>query len=103
VSGGQKGAKPEAFAFVPVWPQEEVARVYSFGAKKYEPGNWTRGYRWSLSISALFRHIFKFLAGESVDQESGFHHLAHAVFHLFALMEWERRGVGTDDRLFKQP
>lgn len=102
VTGGQKGAKPEVFDNIPVRALEEVARVYGFGAKKYDRGNFLKGYAWSLSISALLRHIFAFCRGESHDPESGIHHLAHATFHLFALMEFERRGIGTDDRLFKE-
>lgn len=97
VTGGQKGAKPEAHALVPVWPQDEIARVYGEGAKKYDPNNWRKGYAWSLSISALMRHINKFRAGESVDPDDGCHHLAHAAFHLNTLMEFERLGLGTDD------
>lgn len=101
VTGGQKGAKPEEFAFVPVEPLAEVARVYHYGATKYAPFNWQKGYSWNLSISALFRHIFQFCMGRSIDPETGCHHLAHACFHLFTLMEFERMGIGTDDRGFK--
>lgn len=101
-TGGQKGAKPADYEQIPVWPLEQVARVYEYGGKKYAKGNWLKGYAWSLSQSALLRHIHAFRSGESTDAESGIHHLAHAAFHLFALMEWERRGLGTDDRLFKE-
>lgn len=97
-TGGQKGKKLEEFALVPVWPREEEARVYGYGAQKYEPNNWRRGYSWSWSLSALHRHIARFEQGESVDPESGLHHLAHAKFHLNTLMEFERLGLGTDDR-----
>jgi len=100
-TGAEKGAKPEEFDSIPVRPLEEVARVYGFGAAKYERANWLKGYRWSLSLSALLRHVSAFRRGESLDAESGLHHLAHAAFHLFALMEYERRGLGKDDRLFK--
>lgn len=101
-TGGQKGAKPEDFAQIPIRPLEEIARVYEYGSRKYEAGNWLKGYSWRLSISALLRHIYAFLRGETKDLESGLHHLAHAAFHLFALMEYERLGRGTDDRLFKE-
>lgn len=97
-TGGQKGRKTEEFALVPAWPREEEARVYGEGAKKYEPWNWARGYPWSWSLSALYRHIAKFERGESLDPESRLHHLAHAKFHLNTLMEFERLGLGTDDR-----
>lgn len=98
-TGGQKGSKPEEFACIPPWPLCEVARVYGFGMKKYDRNNWRRGYAWSLSTSAMNRHLWKFMSGESIDPESGFHHLAHVVFHCFSLMDFERLGRGTDDRL----
>ena len=100
-TGGQKGAKPEAYALIPIEPLAEIARVDDYGASKYAPFNWQKGYSWNLSISALFRHIFQFLRGTSIDPETGCHHLAHAAFHLFTLMEYERCGKGTDDRGFK--
>lgn len=98
VTGGQKGQKLEEYAYIPAHPLAEVARVYGMGAKKYEPWNWSKGYPWSLSYSALFRHIEAHRRGESLDPDSGLSHLAHAAFHLFTLMEFDRAGLGTDDR-----
>lgn len=104
-TGGQKGSKPERHDLVPIEPRDEEARVYAFGEAKYpgEPGlpNWRRGYAWGLSYAALQRHITAFWRGISCDPESGLHHLAHAKFHLNALMEFDRLGLGTDDRSFK--
>ena len=93
-TGGQKGRKSEEYALIPVEPLAEVARVYGYGAQKYEPNNWRKGYAWSLSYSALQRHINAFWSGERIDPESGLHHLAHATFHLFSLMTYD--GVGSD-------
>ena len=91
-TGGQKGRKPEAYSLIPVEALAEVARVYGYGAKKYAPNNWRKGYRWSLSIDALLRHIAEFQKGEDIDPESGLHHLAHATFHLFTLMTYSMLG-----------
>jgi len=55
--------------------------------------------RWSRIIGALFRHIYKWLRGESYDEETGLHHLAHAAWQCFALMEYERNNIGVDDRV----
>ena len=104
-TGGAKGRKREEYALIPAKALAEVARVYWFGAygkpTPYEAFNWTKGYAWNLSLSALYRHIEAFRSGVSHDEESGLHHLAHATFHLFALMEFERTGAGTDDRWTK--
>ncbi len=97
-TGGKKGKKPEEYAYIPVDALAQVARVYGFGAEKYEPWNWAKGYRWSLSLSALLRHIEAFRRGEYLDPESGLPHLAHATFHLFTLMEFHEKELGTDDR-----
>jgi hypothetical protein len=99
-TGGKKGSKPEAHALVPVWPQDEVSRVYGKGAEKYEAWNWAKGYAWSLSISAAQRHFNAWKRGVRLD-EDGLHHLAHVQFHMNSLMEFERLELGTDDRWIK--
>lgn len=98
LTGGQKGSKPERFSLIPAEPLADVARVYGYGATKYAPRNWERGYNWSLSLDALGRHVNRFIAGEDLDPESGLPHLAHVVFHCFALMEWRRTHPDLDDR-----
>jgi hypothetical protein len=45
------------------------------------------------------RHIEAFRMGHSIDPDTGLHHLAHAAWHAFALMEFETNKIGTDDRL----
>ena len=97
-TGGQKGRKPEEYSLIPPNALAEVARVYGMGAKKYDSWNWAKGYPYSWSLSALYRHVEAFRKGEAKDQESGLSHLAHAAFHLFTLMEFEINNLGTDDR-----
>jgi hypothetical protein len=87
-TGGEKGSKPEQYSLIPVAALAEVARVYGWGATKYDRDNWVRGYPWHLSYDAMQRHLNAFWAGQDFDTESGFHHLAHAVFHCFALMTY---------------
>lgn len=98
-SGGQKGRKPETYSLIPPNALEQVARVYGYGARKYDDHNWAKGYPYSWSLDALHRHVKEFEKGISIDPESGVHHLAHAAFHLFTLMEFERARIGSDDRL----
>lgn len=97
-TGGEKNAKPERFALVPARAMREVARVYEFGARKYADHNWRKGYPWSWSIDALERHINAFKGGEDLADDSQLHHLAHAVFHCLALMEWSFSHPELDDR-----
>lgn len=97
-SGGEKGSKLARFDLIPVHALWELARLYGQGSLKYADRNWERGFNWSLSFSAMMRHAYLFWAGESIDKESMRHHLAAVAWHAFALMEFERRRLGTDDR-----
>lgn len=98
ITGGEKGEKLARFDLIPVIPLWEVARLYGKGAEKYDDRNWEKGFAWHLSYEAALRHIMLFWNGESMDQETGRHHLASVIFHAMALMEFEAREKGTDDR-----
>lgn len=105
VTGAQKGQKPERYDLIPPHALDELARVYGYGASKYDDRNWEKGYDWGLSLAALHRHVKAFEKGEVVDPESGRRHLLHAAFHLLTLDTYEQFGLGTDTRskLGQQP
>jgi hypothetical protein len=46
----------------------------------------------------MMRHAWAFWGGETYDPESGLHHLAHAVFHCFSLIEYGVIHPEFDDR-----
>lgn len=101
-TGGQKGAKNTEFLRLPS-SIAEVARHFHDGSEKYKdpvPGvaNWSLGYAWSLSLNALHRHLDAWERGDSVDPEFDRTHLAAVAFHALVLMEFEAKGIGTDDR-----
>lgn len=98
VTGGSKGSKPVRLDLLPAGALQEVGRVYGYGANKYAPHNWRRGYAWSLSLAAMHRHIMAFQGGQDNDPESGYHHLAHAVFHALTLMTFGEERPELDDR-----
>lgn len=77
---------------------DALAEVYGYGAQKYANRNWERGYAWELSISACYRHLRAFRAGQEDDPESKLPHLAHALFHVLALLTFLEYNLGTDDR-----
>jgi hypothetical protein len=79
---------------------EEVAKVATFGALKYDDHNWRNGFKWSRVLDAAMRHLNKYNRGERIDSESGLSHLAHAAWNLLALIEFEKHNIGEDD-LFK--
>lgn len=102
-TGAAKGKKDEAFALIPAEALEDLARVYGFGAGKYDDHNWRRGYKWSLSYSALQRHLHRFWSGEDNDPESGLPHLAHAAWHCMTLLTFMREQRNKDDRFGRAP
>ena len=59
--------------------------------------NWERGYKWSLSVDALQRHLHQWLMGEDNDQETDQNHLIAVAWHACALYIFELRRLGTDD------
>lgn len=78
------------FDLIPPLAELEVARVLTYGAKKYEPENWryvedaTRRY-----TAAARRHINSAMQGEQCDPETGYSHYAHAICCLMFMLEME--------------
>ena len=81
------GGKLE-YGLLPPLALEEVVKVLTFGARKYDRDNWQhvddakRRY-----FDALQRHVWDWKQGEQIDPESGIHHLAHAMCCLMFLYE----------------
>ncbi|HET7070135.1 MAG TPA: dATP/dGTP diphosphohydrolase domain-containing protein [Nocardioides sp.] len=97
-TGGQKGVKLTQVGALDPVALLLVSRVAGFGANKYAPFNYLKGYDWAHSFNAMQRHEMLFWAGEDVDAESGLPHMAHAAWHSLALISFAARGVGTDTR-----
>ncbi len=77
---------------------EEIAKVLTFGSKKYDAHNWRKGFEYSRLLGAALRHITAYNGGEDKDPESGLSHLSHASCCLMFLITQEVNGTGTDDR-----
>jgi len=80
----------------------ELGKVYAYGATKYASRNWERGMPWSKVIGPLLRHLFKWMMGQKIDEESGQLHSAMIAWNAIALLTYELRGIGHDDRLLLQ-
>ncbi len=76
----------------------EIAKVLTFGAKKYSDHNWRNGFKWSRLLGATLRHIFAFIGGQDKDPETGLSHLAHAGSCIMFLLEHESTHKDLDDR-----
>lgn len=75
------------FGLIPPSLAEGVAKVLTYGAKKYKPNNWRNTKDIECYISALERHKTAWLSGEEFDPESGLHHLEHMACNIAFLIE----------------
>lgn len=101
VTGGAKGSKDARFDLLPWEALAEIAKIYGFGAKKYDEHNWRKGYDWGLSFAALQRHLAAFWSGEDIDPESGLPHMAHAGWHCLTLLTFAAEHPELDNRFKK--
>lgn len=76
-----------------------LGQVYAVGAKKYAERNWERGMPWSKCLGPLMRHLFKWMRGEKFDPEDGQLHIAKVAWNAIALLTYELRKIGLDDRM----
>jgi len=87
------------FELVPASAEHELAKVMTFGAKKYGDLNWAQGLFSSELYAAMRRHLYAWWSGEDIDPESGLPHLAHLMANAamaLALVNADKRDF--DDR-----
>lgn len=77
---------------------EELAKVLTFGAKKYAEHNWRKGITLSRLLAALLRHAYAILRGEDTDEETGLPHAAHAMCCCMFLLWTMKHRRDMDDR-----
>lgn len=82
--------KPRVELLVPE-AMEEVARVWAFGAEKYDDHNWKKGIGVTSIIGCILRHTFKIMKGEDIDDESQCLHAAHIICNASMLIYFFRR------------
>lgn len=99
-TAGRFGAGKVRYDLVAAWGMEQIAKVYTYGTIKYDDDNWWKGLKWKKDVlGCIFRHTWAWVRGERFDPESGLHHLAHAAWNCITLMEYEKNGIGVDDRV----
>lgn len=88
-----------SFSMVPLHLLYGCARVLVWGTRKYAAWNWAKGGKWSTPFDCAMRHLFKWwFFGEECDQESGLHHLDHAICNLLFLIHYRDSYLDGDDR-----
>jgi len=73
---------------LPVSAVNEIARVFTKGAEKYEDNNWMKGIKFSRVYGALQRHITAWWDRNDTDEEWGISHLCHAGCCLLFLITY---------------
>jgi len=82
---------------------EEIAKVFTIGAKKYGDNNWRKDLddtTYSRTYSSIQRHLLAFQRGEDMDPESELPHLSHAATQICILMMQWLYGKNNDDRVY---
>lgn len=77
---------------LPPYALEQIAKVFTFGSKKYDSWNYLNGEGLSYSrvYGAALRHLNAWYKGELIDSETGESHLAHAGCCIMMLLELEK-------------
>lgn len=65
--------------------EEELAKVLTFGARKYKVNNWKKCTDTGRYLAAAHRHLNKLIAEEFVDADSGLDPLSHLLTDLMFL------------------
>jgi hypothetical protein len=104
VDGKHGGTKMDGdkaqYGLLPPDSLKAVAEVMTSGAKKYSANNWVN-LEISRVMDALERHINAFKSGEEYAEDSGQHHLAHAMANTMMAYHIIMNKPAQDDRLFK--
>jgi hypothetical protein len=101
--GVKKDSDKLRYDLIPPEGMEELARVYTIGARKYADRNWELGIKYGRVFGALLRHAFAWARGESLDPVDGQHHLASVAWCALALITYEKRGMSKFDDRFAKP
>jgi len=80
--------KPD-YSLLPPRALNDVVKVLTFGAAKYDRWNWKKlDNLEDRYFAAAQRHLWAVMRGETHDLESGKHHYAHAICCIMYLLEF---------------
>jgi hypothetical protein len=83
---------------VPPEGYEGAAKVFLYGAEKYDDFDWCKGDKYMTTIASLLRHTMEFRKGNDYDKESGLLHTDLITANAMMLTTYQERGIGEDNR-----
>ena len=98
MGGSKNDAGKLRYDLIPPAPLAELAYVYTIGADKYNDWNWLKGFDWNRLYASAQRHLQAWWMGTDRDPDDGQHPLSSVAWCMFALMEFQRLGIGNDNR-----
>lgn len=101
-NGGRDDKEKTRFDLLEPYAIEQLAKVFTVGARKYSDNNWIqKPMAWSRIVASLYRHLNAFQQGEDIDPETGLSHAAHVAWNAMALLSYSKHCPEKDDRLKK--
>lgn len=80
--------KPD-YSLIPPNALDDVVKVLTYGAKKYDRENWKKLENLdNRYFAAAQRHLWALKKGETFDSETNIHHAAHAISCLLFIIEF---------------
>jgi len=76
----------------------EIAKVFTYGAHKYDEYNFSQGAKNTTYVDASLRHINKYLCNNDIDDESNLLHLAHAISNLMMVLDNDLLNKSIENR-----
>lgn len=88
------------YDLIPAGPLHLLALLYGIGAVKYADENWRKGLSFKRLFAALMRHAWAWMRGQSIDPETGLHHMVAVAWCAFAIVELQlqHKRDDLDDR-----
>jgi hypothetical protein len=98
------GAKKAPLRYVPPALMLAAARAMENGALKYGPFNWRdQPVEVVTYVEAVLRHLFAFLDGQDLAEDSGLPHIDHAIAGLGIIADARALGTLIDNRYTAGP
>lgn len=79
--------------------EKYLVPVYEVGLKKYWRNSWRAGFKTTVMVAAIIRHLTKFFwHREDYDQQDGQHHLGAIIFACLSILNTLETKPEMDDR-----